>query len=1366
MSDKDYHLSPIAIDLGAKFTGVSISHLESPEELPTRSNTLNQVLQFDKDNFTLSQESRRQTRHRIRNKKRNKFVKKVAEQILTYLLKRSITSTERVAICHYLNNRGYTYLDDKLEEYVSNDVINVLSTWYSSSPENHIAEWLLDKMKSDEFLKDFQKKTELLSKEKEQKKTAAKIEKFISGYIKNYKEGHRHRKEYFKNIHHDISNDSRLDSIVESIEKEKLTRLLSHLSNMQWKNLHRYIAKSPQKFNADAFHHEFKRMLKSFKHPKNTDNYNIIKNFIQQFEESSPKEALTMLLEASPNLSIPPYEARTNTGMEKDQTLLLNQLQLNKKFPRWRSLIPIIVEEHPFLSEYLDHIEIRDRKRFIPKDKIEEKKDSYILQRYLDINKKIDAFSIKEIIRYLDKEKSFPNDLKKKYQKLINKFENKFFEDFIQIARIYNSERVKADEGIWFENEESLCERSGLNPPRKQKIQNILVGNLLVDNFKEQDLWRIFRKTWQEKKVGATFIRNACKNIEEERKKLGNQFNTEYQNVLNNPESTTNKKMLKLIKQIPDIANAIGQALNHSQDKISKYKNPFSLAQLYNIMETQRDGFSKNCKAVTYENSWRKMYFDEHNSIAFARQLPSDTVRPFDGVLARLMQRLAYEISEIKWKQIKQFKNADNIHIPIYIEENRFEFEIGLKEIKRRNIKDIKNSYECQQEKWEEKFERIKNSSFNICPYTGQSIGEHGEIDHIYPRSLSKRNFGTVFNGEINLIYCSSEGNRHKKQKHYQIKNLSPKYRKEVFQTENVDSIISFIEKNVDQIKKFINFDLLTKNQQKAAKHALFLERDNPAFKKVSKFLKNYQKTWVNGTQKYLAKKIAELLNQKVLQTGCNLSFRVKPVLAEDVSQRRKSIALKKEQYSKQDIQSFSSHAIDSSITLAQGLLSERQFKHQLQDDWLINNFLPLSVELVTIKSKNIYKKSNPSSIQLFKEKLYAEHFVPIWINQDKFAVGFSEKELYQLTAPDKKRLIKILDEFSTKDYSSVQKQEPKNKWRCFPINKSKALSFIHKCFHRSDLLTEDLDAIKLFNSLHYITLKETISKDHIIGKKAAKTAIKIESKAQDTLGSVKANLNIPAQNDWSRFLKSELVETLKNKSKISDSDLNQCLENYFLNKISEPNKKHKPVRKVFSLPVVAKKSGEMMRVTRETNLGEKIFQLQTASSPNMGLKIDNRKLIESDILIPFYKTKNLSPDPEKIIKKNTSNSEIIYFDNWQPITLNKEFNIPVIKLDIKLHSKGRRKIKIKQSFRKFIEVMKQAEVEGNIELGKHPLLLPNVLKIKNKLFDKFEPRGMKVTITEVGNIITYEFVLESTPAFINSLYIKEYLKHNETSNS
>ncbi|WBV70647.1 hypothetical protein PGH42_12095 [Legionella pneumophila] len=81
-------LSPIGIDLGGKFTGVCLSHLEAFAELPNHANTKYSVILIDHNNFQLSQAQRRATRHRVRNKKRNQFVKRVALQLFQHILSR------------------------------------------------------------------------------------------------------------------------------------------------------------------------------------------------------------------------------------------------------------------------------------------------------------------------------------------------------------------------------------------------------------------------------------------------------------------------------------------------------------------------------------------------------------------------------------------------------------------------------------------------------------------------------------------------------------------------------------------------------------------------------------------------------------------------------------------------------------------------------------------------------------------------------------------------------------------------------------------------------------------------------------------------------------------------------------------------------------------------------------------------------------------------------------------------------------------------------------------------------------------------------------------------------------------------------
>ena len=171
------------------------------------------------------------------------------------------------------------------------------------------------------------------------------------------------------------------------------------------------------------------------------------------------------------------------------------------------------------------------------------------------------------------------------------------------------------------------------------------------------------------------------------------------------------------------------------------------LKQTYNILFYDLSGFSKTCKSCTKENALRS---DENFTIG--KRLLSDVAKPIDGMLDMMLDRLAYEVTE----QITEDDINGCEKLEILLEQNRFEFEENLNDIKRANDSSIK---------------KYKNETRNICPYTGDFF-DKGEYDHILPQSKE------VYNSKANLIYCSSKGNREKSNTVYLLSNLHKKHLK------------------------------------------------------------------------------------------------------------------------------------------------------------------------------------------------------------------------------------------------------------------------------------------------------------------------------------------------------------------------------------------------------------------------------------------------------------------------------------------------------------------------------------------------------------------------------------------------------------
>ena len=198
-------------------------------------------------------------------------------------------------------------------------------------------------------------------------------------------------------------------------------------------------------------------------------------------------------------------------------------------------------------------------------------------------------------------------------------------------------------------------------------------------------------------------------------------------------------------------------------------------------------------------------------------------------MLDMLLDRLAFEIAE----EINSIDDVDEIEI--VLEQNRFEFEKNLSEIKgkknKRENKDILNS--------------------EHCAYTGEKFSK-GDWDHIIPQGKDLRN------SKANMIYVSTEGNRKKSNKYYTLQNLSKEHLKDIFKTDNLDEIKEFIKQNLPKKENFKNFDALRLKEQIALRYALFA-RGSDEFQKAYEIVKQDKlKTITNGTQKRLARLIQE----------------------------------------------------------------------------------------------------------------------------------------------------------------------------------------------------------------------------------------------------------------------------------------------------------------------------------------------------------------------------------------------------------------------------------------------------------------------------------------------------------------------------
>ena len=306
----------------------------------------------------------------------------------------------------------------------------------------------------------------------------------------------------------------------------------------------------------------------------------------------------------------------------------------------------------------------------------------------------------------------------------------------------------------------------------------------------------------------------------------------------------------------------------------------YLLAKLNNIIFKDRSGNSNTCPICSADNAQRMQLVKDtmkDNSIHYsskAQRLPAIPTRLIDGAVKRIAQIVGGSIAADKWKNIKDELEAGNhVRIPIITESNRFEFEPSKEElVKSQRTKARKGTVLQSKEEYEASFkskkDRIKEASMGICPYTGRELNneEINPDDHIIPRSSR---YGKL-NDEANFIYASVKGNEDKGNTIYNLTHLHDKYKEKQFRTTNNTEITGWIENQISNgqgelfkfgpYRSFIN---LTADQQKAFRHALFLEENHSLRKKVINAIDNRTKTFVNGTQRYFAEVLANNLYKK-----------------------------------------------------------------------------------------------------------------------------------------------------------------------------------------------------------------------------------------------------------------------------------------------------------------------------------------------------------------------------------------------------------------------------------------------------------------------------------------------------------------------
>lgn len=913
----------INIDMGAKYNGIFIVKSDDSKIIEKSA----KCIVIDKNSINFSKVSRRANRHKVRNIKRRKLAKRLLWEILD---KENYTKEQQESIQGLLNNRGYTYLSsddefDKLQDETMEFFKIHFQEFQNLQTKDDFLEFLSSKQFSNEkvllnFLNDQIKKLEIEYKKKK------------AEFYKEFKETHsiikkdlKILKEFFINIQKEINTGAKprvkyFDDIKQEIQqldfiknRENFFNLIGNISNLQLRVLRKYFN---GKFD-DIF--DDKKLYK-----KLNDYFRRFHN--KEFEAkvfgvfSKYKRSREFLQNCNPIYTIPPYEDMNNRDTYKCNSMLIKDTLLANSLKR---CIDKLLQSNYF--EILDEKDLGYAQK---------------LQRILDINSKIIPKEIypRNVFKYQK-----DNSNIKWYQDILKDD----FSEFSNFAKNYYLQEEKVIGGIY--DESFVFQKCNTNTPYKNNIKHTLLKTIYSYEFSKDEADKFLQDL-----KNSYGLQASLKRISEEAKKYQNSFYAVISACFENKNCVDDKEIKTIVKNLDKNLQEFKAILKDKDTYLSKTEKIDSanlkrvlntFKQTYEILFDDISGFSKTCRNCTKENSIRSK---EDNPIA--KRILSDVAKPIDGMLDMILDRIAWEIvKDIKNEDVKDIDNLEFI-----LEQNRFEFEENLRDIKKASNPQVKSK----------KREYKDSLNINICPYTGKKF-DKGDWDHILPRSKE------IYNSKANLIYVSTEGNQiFKKSDSYILENLSKAHLKVVFKTEDLDEIKKIIKTGVDSIEKdkFTNFNNLKLNQQIALRYALFM-KGTDTFKKAFEIVKlDKLKTISNGTQKRLARLIQEKFIQKFPKLKININSKV--IDNKQISATRKELSINKEtgevnHLFKMDIQDTHSHCIDAMVAFY--LANDG---YSFEDIYVDNS----TISNVT-KSKTYINSNNIKSYKLFQDTVYGEHY-------------------------------------------------------------------------------------------------------------------------------------------------------------------------------------------------------------------------------------------------------------------------------------------------------------------------------------------------------------------------------------------------------
>lgn len=1348
------YIAPIAIDLGARFTGVFISLFNTQSPDPA-SRTKGVIVEANEKDLTFLMHERRQKRHMRRNIKRRKLAKRLVELWLADRWPSKANQKELDACRRFLrglmNRRGFVHLslDEKIDPEKIDDHDEALVELGLPLSEQKPSEWLRKVAADPEQAKqELQERSELYSKRDNKNKRdlsdfvrqkleeadlhadARKVAAAVSHIrdclheaVESRNSGHKPRREYFQSIQDDLEKQPegiRLCRILD-MTAQQLANLIGHIGNWNLPALRGYFhdpeRRSIRSLDTERFRKAWLSYFERWTLVGESDerkkcfakNLAEWKRLLRDVPESDPERARValwnLLTTRAPAETIPPFEAQTNRRPPICQSLILNPDSLDRHYPPsspnlpapWRLWAQAFDRADTELREGLDEIARHDSKAIQRKSSADSGRwrDARLLQRVLERSKECDPYKLR-LLATLEKIEDSSSAAREALERLRKDIGEQHIEKFLAFANAYYKEARKARTGIWMRKGDSLLALCGTHPPHKRKLLDKLLMQALSDpENPETRITEKVRSIVEKERVSfgqrkrPRKIRSLLKEFSELQKTHGGDLREYYLEAEHDPKRRDENpyaQAWEAYQWAKAIADRIGKSFGHSPDRIERYANPYSLAQIHQLIYKDIHGFSSTCRACTLENAWRARL---ENGIARATRLPADTVRPIDGALERLLNAKATRIASAFFDGHEWPSDMTELRVPILIEENRFEFREELATLKKKKIEQLaRNARQRQQELeggWHDKWERIRNSVGNICPYCGNAIGDDGDYDHIVGQAVTRDIEGYSFDSEANLIYAHRNCNQAKGRSFYTLANLSNRYLSARFGTDRRDEIERQIK---EAAEAWLNstterraFHQLDERTQRAIRHGLFVETLRA---KILRKLAMQNVARVNGTQRWFARRLGYLLEKELKKraTGASLTLSVHRVRYEDVAALREALSKEARRFNKKpDQQPIYSHVVDAVLVFAVaatnpalrkelGLPLDNANLGEFQDTGRVAALLPRTVSIQRLERRPIYRLTKSWHRPLLKANPIGERFVPVGVDRERNVyVGFSSSNRSRLQPSPRARmdcdsflrtLWPVLNTPAGIDPSSesLLADLARHAERCggmlwMEVDRRRAFEHLlarrndpdDKCAKLLDALIYRIQRADLKKELQLDTNRKSPTRDDLMSNKHFQFEVDLPS-----LG--KHKLDLPVREIWERFLDDPALAPHLGKrlaSRTNDVpegatgiDWDALMQKHFPR---ESKRSHRRVRQVFALPRLKDASGGM-RVRRRSHDGSHVYQVLDvdegaykgfARDPNKPLGFDEKK---PQLLEVFSRSPNITP-----VERSAPVEEVIPFD-------------------------------------------------------------------------------------------------------------------------